>query len=527
MTLLPHCVCGSPSASARQLHGLPVLECVCGILRQDVGMTAEQYGAWYGQQYHAGVYTHTPEQDLRASVFRLNRYGLPRGTRLLDVGSGTGVLVRVARSDFGLDAWGQDLAAQSDGEHVYVGELAEIGFPTEDFDVVTVHDVLEHVPDPLAFLAEIKRVLKPGGRLIVDFPRFHSEHGLHHWKPVEHLWLWSEEQLVRILQQAGFQAEETYYPIPSKFTVIAGAPRVARMTILVPSGIGDAYWVMVKLPGFMRAHGITEPPNIVAQDSGGPKRTEPYIRTLPMVRSAGYKWMPTGNAMFHEAYMRNARTVFPKPFADVDYFIAYNGVTRAGRSLSEVDPEWVPQWRPRMFVSKEAIAFRKRLEAGGPYCLVYFAEAGMYRRWLSEYQPNAIAATLRQIANTFGVRIVFLGAEWDRGLIGQDVAKMNPEWEDLIGQTSFDQMLGAIDGAWGVFGFPAGNTILAAVRNVPTVLIWNSYFHQGFWANACPPDSPYVALDSSGLQPPAVIEALRLARARWRALMEEPIGAAT
>lgn len=525
MTLLPRCVCGTEGANHSTMHGLPVLECRnCKMLRQDVPMTQEQYAAWYGTQYYAGVYTHTPDQDTRAAVFRLSKYGLPRGTKLLDVGAGNGVFVRVARSDFGLDAWGQDLAEQSDGDHVHVGALEAVAFPTASFDVVTVHDVLEHVPDPLAFLREIKRVLVDGGRIIVDFPRFHSEHGLHHWKPVEHLWLWTEDELLRVMRDAGFMTEETYYPIPSKFVAIAGAPRRDRRRILVPSGIGDAYWVMVKLPGFLRERGIVVEPTIVVQDSGGPKRTQPYIKTLPMVHDGGYKWMPTGTPIFHEAYMRDARTVFQQPFADVDWFIAYNGVMRAGKSLDAVDPQYAPEWRPRMFVSKEARAFKERLAKDGPYCLVYFAEAGMYRRWLSQFRPEDIVATLKKIQNTFGVRIVFIGADWDRGLVGQDVARQNPEWEDLIGLTSFDQMLGAIDGAWGVFGFPAGNTILAAVRNVPTVLVWNNYFVPGFWTNSCPPDAPYVAVDSDGLTPDTVIVALRAARQKQRAMLDpEPV----
>jgi SAM-dependent methyltransferase len=524
MTLLPRCICGTEGAIGRMQHGLPVLECKnCGMLRQDVSMTPEQYAAWYAQQYYAGVYAHTITQDTRAAVFRLSKYGLPRGTKLLDVGTGNGEFVRVARSDFGIDAWGQDVARQSDAAHVYVGALEDVAFPTASFDVATVHDVLEHVPDPLTFLREIKRTLVDGGRIIVDFPRFHSEHGRHHWKPVEHLWLWNEDQLLRVLRDAGFQIEETYYPIPSKFVAVAGVPIRNRKRIMVPSGIGDAYWVMVKLPGFLHEHGIVTEPTIVVQDSGGPKRTQPYIRNLPMVHDGGYKWMPTGTSIFHEAYMQNRRTVFPQPFADVDWFIAYNGVMRAGRSLDEVDPQYVPRWRPRLHVSKEARAFREELAKDGPYCLVYFAEAGMYKRWLNEFRPQTIVETLTLIQRTFGVRIVFLGAAWDRGLVGQDIARANagdPEWVDLIGQTTFDQMLGAIDGAWGVFGFPAGNTILAAVRNVPTVLVWHNYFRPEFWVHACPPDAPYIALDSNGLMPDAVVLALRGARQKLRDLLD-------
>lgn len=530
--MLPRCVCGTQAHTARNIRGIPVLECRnCQMLRQDVPMSLSEYAEWYGKQYHAGVYTHDELQDKRAAFFRLTKYGLPRGTKLLDVGAGTGAFVRAAREDYGLDAWGQDLAQQSDSPFVYVGALEAVAFPTASFEVVTMHDVLEHVPDPVTFLKEVMRVLVDGGRLIIDFPRFHHEAGVHHWKAVEHLWLWTEDELVRVLTQAGFQVEDSYHPIPSKFTVVAGAPRRTRRRILVPSGIGDAYWAVVKLPGFLRDRGIVTEPTIVVQDGGGPKRTEPYIKNLADFHAGGYKWMPNGTPMFHEAYMQNARTVFPQPFADIDWFVAYNGVMRAGRSLDEVDPQWVPEWRPRLHFSKEARAFKESLCQGGPYCLVYFAEAGMYRRWLSEYMPAKIAETLRAIQRNFGVRIVLMGADWDKGQVGADIARDyfagDAEFTNLIGETSFDQMLGAIDGAWAVFGFPAGNTMLAAVRNVPTVLVWNSYFHSAFWQNAVPPDAPYVTLDSNGLTYEPVLQALRAARQKQRDLEERCATACT
>ena len=46
----------------------------------------------------------------------------------------------------------------------------ELPFPDDSFDLVTTFQVLEHVPDPTAFLQEIKRVARPGGTVIVATP---------------------------------------------------------------------------------------------------------------------------------------------------------------------------------------------------------------------------------------------------------------------------------------------------------------------------------------------------------------------
>jgi SAM-dependent methyltransferase len=58
----------------------------------------------------------------------------------------------------------------------YVCDLASI--PVEDgrFDFIVFNQVMEHLPDPLAVLTELRRVLKPGGSIICTCPLFYHEH---------------------------------------------------------------------------------------------------------------------------------------------------------------------------------------------------------------------------------------------------------------------------------------------------------------------------------------------------------------
>lgn len=100
--------------------------------------------------------------------------------QILDVGCGSGALLgmlgakgfQVTGLDFSPEA--SAIALREHGVRVVVGSLAEARFADRSFDVVTLFHVMEHVPDPAPVLAEVARILKPGGRLIVQVPNIDS-----------------------------------------------------------------------------------------------------------------------------------------------------------------------------------------------------------------------------------------------------------------------------------------------------------------------------------------------------------------
>ncbi|WP_053379405.1 class I SAM-dependent methyltransferase [Nitrospira moscoviensis] len=141
---------------------------------------------------------------------------VPNG-RLLDVGCGAATYLARMR-ELGWDVHGVDLspdaarAAQNRyGIPVKVGMLPEARFPDGMFSVVTMSHVIEHVPDPPAHLAECRRIMAPGGRLIIKTPNlagFASRLFGKHWvalDPPRHLVLFSPQALRECVQQAGFQ----------------------------------------------------------------------------------------------------------------------------------------------------------------------------------------------------------------------------------------------------------------------------------------------------------------------------------
>jgi len=97
-----------------------------------------------------------------------------KGKRLLDIGCGTGEFLTVAeRSGFrpvGLEPSKTAFAIARKAHPVLRGELATAGFEADSFDVVTLWSVLEHVPEPSAFLRRIRDLLRQNGILALRVP---------------------------------------------------------------------------------------------------------------------------------------------------------------------------------------------------------------------------------------------------------------------------------------------------------------------------------------------------------------------
>jgi ubiquinone/menaquinone biosynthesis C-methylase UbiE len=141
---------------------------------------AQRYFKANASNWHELRALHVSEEEVEAAWLKL--VGEGRIDTLVDLGTGTGrvleVLARYARQAIGIDASREMLAiARANLEksglrhtQVRLGDVNTLALADRYADLVTIHQVLHYLDDPVRALSEAARILKPGGRvLIVDF----------------------------------------------------------------------------------------------------------------------------------------------------------------------------------------------------------------------------------------------------------------------------------------------------------------------------------------------------------------------
>lgn len=142
-----------------------------------------------------------------------------RNALILDAGCGTGFargeLSRGGRV-IGLDASPEAIAQGLNGKpaEACVACAESMPFPTGTFDLVVALDLIEHLPDEMPALAEIRRVCKPGGYFYVTVPAYQSLWSRHD-EALGHYRRYTAPEMVGKLRKSGFEICKSSYVVTS------------------------------------------------------------------------------------------------------------------------------------------------------------------------------------------------------------------------------------------------------------------------------------------------------------------------
>lgn len=230
------CLCAGPDDETTMVgekDGRWVGKCkYCGLVRTLA--IPDDYEKLYteGTAYHEERFGHIKYKERADHDFGIAKMRWKRHlgqVRLLDVGCANGGFLKYV-SKQGVIAEGLELnpmmaefAEAHTGCRVHTEWSTVQGF----FDMITYHDVIEHVEDPIHELLNVWCYLTREGLLVLDTPdaedpRFKAlGMSWHHMKPQEHLYFYTEKTLKSILKRTGFDVEAVERPIQGKIVVYA------------------------------------------------------------------------------------------------------------------------------------------------------------------------------------------------------------------------------------------------------------------------------------------------------------------
>lgn len=186
-----------------------------------------------------------------------------KNLRILNVGAGTGGTVDMLAAFGAIDH--VDMADEAIAylhalhiPNVIQADAVKLPYADNTYDIVIALDVLEHIEDDLAALNEWRRVLRPGGEVVLTVPAYQwlwSEHdeSLHHFRR------YTASGLHALCNHAHFTVRTRTYIITLFFPIIVGyrairhfiKPKHSTSYVMLPAWLNWVFTKLVQLEGIL------------------------------------------------------------------------------------------------------------------------------------------------------------------------------------------------------------------------------------------------------------------------------------
>lgn len=232
-------LCGSGStAKYMSIDGFKIVKCKnCSLIYVNPRLKPKSLHKIYDRKYYKnsafkgdksalyGYDEYLKEKDLIVATFKkrleqIEKFSKPG--KLLDIGCAFGFFLELAKKHkwlaqgIEISQAGYNYAKNNLKLNVTNKPLEEANFKSSSFDVVTIFDVIEHIPNPQKTVKEIRRILKPNGLIVVTTPDIGSLAAKilgKNWEEVkrvrEHIYFFSRNTLRKMLEANGFKILRT------------------------------------------------------------------------------------------------------------------------------------------------------------------------------------------------------------------------------------------------------------------------------------------------------------------------------
>lgn len=245
-----------------------------------------------------------------------------------------------------------------------------------------------------------------------------------------------------------------------------------QIRFLMPSGMGDIHWCMLKMRPLMKAIGRQGEKPVLRVASFDPDRdrTEAYVKRIEGVEWGGYH--KTRDVRTYSKVCQVGLTEVN--FEGMHAFWALNHAVEKGMDLADLgsesgasgcDWDYKVNW-------PEASAHPR------PFVEMSWPDHAFYGEWRKRRGP--LRDVVQSILSNTDLDILITGAKWDetagRQLISQFDLHAHPDRiKDLSGKTTLDDLMSLKQASAGFIGFPSGSSMISHHMGKPTVSLWGPH----------------------------------------------------